>query len=58
MTYFESVGVNCQYGATNISKAVKAFKKSCEICTKTGKHIACDRCAIANTHKDIINILK
>ena len=58
MTYFESVGVNYQYGATNINRAVKAFKKSCEICAKTGKHIACDHCAIASTHKDIITILR
>ena len=58
MTYFESVGVNYQYSATNITKAKKAFEKSCEICAKTGKHINCSQCAIASTHKDIITILK
>jgi len=58
MTYFEFVGVNYQYSATNIAKAKKAFEKSCEICAKTGKHINCNQCAIASTHKDIIYILK
>ena len=58
MTYFEAVGVDYQYGATNYLRAKKAFEKSCDICGKTGKHISCDQCAIASAHKDIITILK
>lgn len=58
MTYFEAVGVDYQYSATNIYEAKKALTKSCDKCTTTGKHITCDRCAIANVHNDIINILR
>ena len=57
MTYFESIGVGYQYGATNIFSAQKAMAKSCDKCIKSGKHIECDRCAIANAHHDVINIL-
>lgn len=58
MTYFESVGVDCQYSATNIKKANRSFKKSCDICARTGKHIDCDHCAIAYAHENVISILK
>lgn len=57
MTYFETLGVSHQYGAKNILKAKKALEKSCDICTKTGKHIDCGRCAIANAHNDMTIIL-
>jgi hypothetical protein len=58
MTYFESIGVDYQYNATNITEAKHALKKSCDICSKTGKHITCDRCAIASVHNIITNIFK
>ena len=58
MTYFESVGVDYQYNATSTNKAVQAFEKSCDICTRTGMHIECDKCAIASVHNIIISVLK
>ena len=58
MTYFEAVGVDYQYSATNLFEAKKSFAKSCKKCICTGKRIDCDKCAIANTHKELINILR
>lgn len=58
MTYFEKVGVDYQYNATNITEATNAFKKSCAICCTTGKHINCDSCAISNVHSTLLSILK
>lgn len=58
MTYFESIGVDHQYGATSVRLAKKSLEKSCAICAKTGKHISCDRCAIVVAHSIIISILK
>lgn len=57
MTYFETLGVERQYSAANIKIAKKALATSCDICTKTGKHIQCDKCAIASVHNDILCIL-
>ena len=58
MTYFEAVGVDYQYSAHNIYEANKAFEKSCTKCSVQGKHISCDRCAIAAAHDSISFILK
>ena len=57
MTYFETIGVDHQYGATSVRSAKKSLEKSCTICAKTGKHINCDRCAIAGAHSAILSIL-
>lgn len=58
MTYFEAVGVDYQFSATNLFEAKKYFAKSCNKCIHTGKHIDCDKCAISNAHHDLINILR
>lgn len=55
MTYFETVGVDYQYNARTINEATKNFEKSCTMCSTQGKHIVCDRCAIANVHHNLIN---
>lgn len=57
MTYFESIGIDYQYSATNFMSAKKAMSISCHKCATTGKNIVCDRCAIANAHNDVINLL-
>ena len=57
MTYFEAVGVNYQYSATNVFKAKRNFAKSCAKCSTQGKHIACEQCAIAEAHYNVINFV-
>lgn len=57
MTYFEQIGVNRQYGATNIHEAKRHLSKSCKVCSTKGKHIICERCAIANAYNDMTIIL-
>ena len=54
MTYFEAVGVDYQFNATNLFEAKRYFAKSCNRCTYTGKHIDCDRCAISAAHNNIL----
>lgn len=57
MTYFEAIGVDYQYNATNIAEAEKSFKKSCNKCGTIGKNIICEQCAIAGAHNTVIDIL-
>lgn len=57
MTYFESVGVDYQYSATNILEAKKSFAKSCAKCSIQGKHISCKDCAIAEAYHNVINFV-
>ena len=57
MTYFEAVGVNYQYSATNIFEAKKEFQKSCEKCITQGKHVSCDNCAIAEAYYNVIHFI-
>lgn len=57
MTYFETIGVNHQYGAKNALRARMALERSCDICTRTGKHIDCRHCAIASAHHNMMLIL-
>ena len=58
MTYFEAVGVDYQYSATNINYAKRQMDKSCNKCSTQGKYISCDRCAIATAHSNILMIVK
>lgn len=58
MTYFEAVGVDYQYNANNTYEANKAFHRSCNKCVTQGKHIDCDRCAIAVVHNNMLHFLK
>lgn len=57
MTYFEAVGVDYQYSATNIFEAKKKFQKSCAKCSMQGKYISCDHCAIAEAHHNVISFI-
>ena len=55
MSIFEEKGIEFQYNSTSIAQAKKSFKKSCEICYSTGKHIKCDGCNIAFVHQLIVS---
>ena len=57
MTYFESVGVDYQYSATNIFEAKREFQKSCAKCSMKGKRISCNKCAIAEAHHNVISFV-
>ena len=54
MTRFEQVGVNYQYDADTKEQALKSFTHSCYCCCMKGMHIECDRCAIAEAHKNVV----
>lgn len=54
MTHFEQVGVNYQYSAENKNQALKSFSHSCYCCCMKGMRIDCDRCAIAEAHKNVV----
>lgn len=58
MSIFEERGIEYQYNATSVTRAIKSFQKSCTICCNTGKHIECDRCNIAFVHNIIISNFK
>ncbi len=57
MTYFEAVGVDYQFSATNLFEAKRHFEKSCAKCSAQGKHIPCNQCAIAEAHRNVINFV-
>ena len=50
---FVEIGIERQYDARNIFEADRAFKKSCKLCSTTGKGIKCDRCGISNAHDTV-----
>ena len=54
MTKFEEIGVEIQQSATSKREAQKSFAHSCNICCCRGLHLNCDRCAIAGTHKFVV----
>ena len=54
MSSFEQIGVNYQYDSKTLEQAVKNFKRSCDCCCHTGRHIECDRCHIAAVHNHIV----
>ena len=54
MTRFEQVGVNYQYNAETKNQALKSFMHSCYCCCMKGMRIDCDRCAIAEAHKNVV----
>ena len=53
MSGFERIGVDYQYNARNINEAIKSFNNSCNRCCTQGRHIECDRCAIATAHNTV-----
>lgn len=53
MSGFEQIGVNYQYSAKDIIEANKSFDNSCNKCCTQGRHIECDRCAIATAHSNV-----
>ena len=55
MSKFELIGQSYQFSSCNSAEAEKRFTKSCDLCCTTGKHIQCDRCAIAIAHNFIID---
>ena len=54
MTRFEQVGVNYQYNADTKKQAINSFMHSCHCCCMKGMRIDCDRCAIAEAHKNVV----
>lgn len=50
---FLEIGIERQYNARSIAEANRAFKKSCYVCSTTGKSIKCDRCGISNAHNTV-----
>ena len=58
MTRFEEIGVEMQQNSRSREEADRRFKRSCDICCYTGRHLSCDRCAIDCAHSDKILILE
>lgn len=54
MSKFEQIGIEHQLESSNKYEALKSFKHSCYVCCYKGIHINCDRCGIAETHKELI----
>lgn len=54
MTKFEQIGVSIQCDAPSIRAAVKSFRNSCYICCTRGMYISCDKCSIAEAHKQVV----
>lgn len=54
MLKFEQIGVERQLESTNKYEALQSFKHSCNVCCYKGIHLECDRCAIAQTHSQVV----
>lgn len=54
MTKFETFGV--QLDAETKQQAMKSFQWSCNYCCYKGMKLDCDRCAIAQVHRETIAI--
>lgn len=57
MTAFEAYGVDYQINARSIKEAKRNFRKSCNDCATKGKYISCEKCDIANAHRDVIKFI-
>lgn len=57
MTKFEQVAINLQYDAYRKDWAVKQFQQTCYLCALRGRHVDCDKCIIASTHKMVVAII-
>ena len=58
MSKFEQDGADIQREARSIRQAIRAFKYSWNKCCYTGKHILCEKCAIAAAHNDALQRLE
>ena len=54
MLKFEQVGVEYQLSSATKVLAIKRFETSCNICCCRGIHLDCERCGIAEVHKEVI----
>lgn len=54
MLKFEQIGVERQLESTNKYESLQSFKHSCNVCCHKGIHLECDRCAIAQTHSQVV----
>lgn len=57
MTKFESIGVNIQHSAYRKDWAVKQMNNSCYYCVLRNMNIKCERCMIAEAHKQVMEEL-
>ena len=57
MTVFEEIGVQRQSECSTRFDAMRQFRNSCNICCNRGMQIDCDRCAIANEHKQVLEAI-
>ena len=56
MTKFETIGVKSQLDAETKQQAMRSFQWSCNCCCYKGMKLDCDRCAIAQVHRETIAI--
>lgn len=57
MTRFEEIGVQRQSECCTRFEAEKQFRNSCSLCCNRGFQIECDRCAIANEHRQVLEAI-
>lgn len=56
MRKFEQIGVSYQLDSMTKHEALRSFRHSCHVCCYKGVNIDCDKCCIAQTHKEVIAI--
>lgn len=54
MSKFEKEGVDRQREAANVREAKRAFAFSCALCCNKGRHLNCEKCAIADAHEFVM----
>ena len=57
MTKFEQIGMNIQREAYRKDWAVRKMNESCYKCVLHNMHINCDRCMIAEAHRQVMEEL-
>lgn len=57
MTRFENTGAQLQYGAQTKKIAAERLDRSCSICCAKGFRIECEKCAIQQAHRFIMDCL-
>ena len=57
MTKFEAIGMNIQRSAYRKEWAVRKMNESCYLCVLRNMNIKCERCMIAETHKQVMEEL-
>ena len=54
MTKFEQIGVERQLESDSKKEALRNFRHSCNVCCYRGIHLNCDKCSIAEAHKQVV----